>query len=114
MKQQEKDLTPWQQIKSGCVMIVKGIARIVWGLLRLVDVFVRRYPYAVVIVCIMLTVIVAAVCIGKARSERDALNKKNYQLQQKLDTIMMVDEAKRESKFTYHGSMPQTIKEKEQ
>ena len=110
MKQQE-NLAPWQQIKSGCVMIVKGIARIVWGLLRLVDVFVRRYPYAVVIACVLATVITAAVCIGKARSERDALNKKNYQLQQKLDTIIMVDEAKCESKFTYHGYMPQEGKE---
>jgi len=103
MKQQENQ-TPWQQIKSGCVMIVKGIARIIWGLLRLVDVFVRRYPYAVVIVCILITVITAAVCIGKARSERDALNKKNYQLQQKLDTVLMIDEAKHESKFYYHGA----------
>lgn len=95
-------------------MTVKGIAWIIWGMLRLVDKLVRRYPYAVVIACVLAAVVTAAVCIGKARSERDALNRKNYQLQQKLDTVLMVDEAKRESKFTYHGYMPQTEKEEKE
>lgn len=97
MKQQE-NLTPWRQIKSGCVMIVKGIVRIIKGLLRLIDMVVRRFPYAVVSVCVLAAVVAAAVCIGKARSERDAVNRKNYQLQQRLEQLEITVEAREEGK----------------
>lgn len=97
MKQQE-NLTPWQQIRSGCLMIVKGIARILVGMLRLADMVVRRFPYAVVAVCVLITVAVAVVCIGKARSERDAVNRKNYQLQQRLEQLEITVETREEGK----------------
>lgn len=99
-------LTPWQQLKSGVRMIIKGTAYTIAGVLRLVDKAVHGCPYAVVAAAVLLSAITTAVSIGKARSERDAMNRRNYQLQQKLDTVLMVDEARRESHFIYHGEEP--------
>lgn len=95
--------TPKAELKKGGHLLIKGFAFLCFGFIHATNAFVRRYPYAVVIIVILVSFIVSMIEIGKARSERDALNKQNYELQQKMDTIQMINEAKEVHNYVYRN-----------
>lgn len=95
--------TPKAELKKGIHLLIKGIAFLCFGFAHAINAFVRRFPYVVVIVVIFISFIISMIEIGKARSERDALNKQNYELQQKIDTIQMVNEAKEVHNYVYRN-----------
>lgn len=66
----------WDGIRCLCNIIIKGY-----------DASIHRYPYAHIFMITSTILIYSVSFVYKARSERDALNKKNYQLQQRLDSV---------------------------
>lgn len=95
--------TPRAELKKGGRLLIKGFAFLCFGFAHAANALVRRYPYAVIFIVILVSFIVSMIEIGKARSERDSLNKENYQLQQKIDTIQMVNEAKEVHNYVYQN-----------
>ena len=96
-----ENLTPVERLKEGNRYFIKGVANIGYALCSMVNSSVKRYPYFYVLGILVISIITSVVLIGQARSERDALNKKNYELQQKLDTAQMINEAKEEQAHAY-------------
>lgn len=59
-----------------------------WGLARLFhERVIKRYPLAIILAVILLSVTLCTIQIGKARSERDHLSRELYITQQKLDSL---------------------------
>lgn len=53
---------------------------------RSINGFVHRFPWVCIIVTIVIAIVVSFVQIGKARAERDKINKSMVQVQMKLDS----------------------------
>ncbi len=96
-----ENLTPVERLKEGSRYFIKGVANIGYALCSMFNSSVKRYPYFYVLGTLVFSIVTSIVLIGQARSERDALNKKNYELQQKLDTAQMINEAKEEQAHAY-------------
>lgn len=90
-------ITPAQRFKSGFHSFIKGIATMGYAIVLMTDRSIRRFPYVYIVCILALAITTSIICIGKARAERDSLNKRNYELQQKLDTAQMLNEAKEEA-----------------
>lgn len=60
----------------------------------IIDNALHRYPYPFIFVTVIAATLVAVVNIGKARAERDSLNKQCYELQQKLESVCNEIEAR--------------------
>ncbi len=87
--------TPKAELKKGVFLLGKAIVTIFRGLAHLVDQSVHKYPYPWLFLIILPTCITSFVCIGNARAERDSLNKRNYELQQKVEALNNIIEAKK-------------------
>ena len=59
---------------------------IVRNMCRSINGFVHRFPWVCIIVTIVIAIVVSFVQIGKARAERDKINKSMIQVQMKLDS----------------------------
>lgn len=94
MTEQTITFTPSASLRKGLKLIAKGIWLTIGSIGRLIDASIRRFPYVWIAVILMATTITAYVNIGKARAERDRLNKQNYELNQKMEKL---------SYGTYHG-----------
>lgn len=94
MTDQTVTFTPKSELRKGFHCLAKGIALVACSLLKIYNNSVHRYPYAHIVLILLSAVIVSFVNIANARSERDVLNKKNYQLQQQLDSVMNENEAR--------------------
>ncbi len=88
--------TPKQELKKGMFLLVRAVATIFKGAAHLIDLSVHRYPYLWVLLILFTTFITSFVCIGRARAERDSLNKQNYELQQKVESLTNILEARKE------------------
>ena len=91
--------TPKAELKKGFFCLLRGFVLIFRSIGRLMDHAVRRYPWAFLVTTVLISVILCFFFVGKARSERDATSKRNYELQQKIDTLQMVNEAKAEVRY---------------
>ena len=98
-----KTIEPKDRLKQGLHYLAKGIVNIFYALGGMIDASIRRWPYIYIICAVVIALLTSLVYIGNARAERDSLNKKNYELQQKLDTIQMINEAREEQKYVYHA-----------
>ncbi len=87
--------TPKAELKKGVFLLGKAFVTIFRGLAHLVDQSVHKYPYPWLFLIILSTCITSFVCIGNARAERDSLNKRNYELQQKVEALNNIIEAKK-------------------
>ena len=87
MTEETITFTPSASLRKGVKLIVKGIWLTIASIGRLLDASIRRFPYVWIVVILMATTITAFVYIGKARAERDRLNKQNYELKQKLENL---------------------------
>lgn len=99
MTEQTITFTPKAEFKKGFSCLLKGFVLIFRSIGRQTDHAVRRYPWAFLVATVLISVILCFFFIGKARSERDATSKRNYELQQKIDTLQMVNEAKAEVRY---------------
>ena len=99
MTEQTITFTPKAELKKGFFCLLKGFVLIFRSIGRLTDHAVRRYPWAFLVTTVLISVILCFFFVGKARSERDATSKRNYELQQKIDTLQMVNEAKAEVRY---------------
>lgn len=99
-----KTIEPKDRLKQGFRYLAKGIVNIFYALGVMIDASIRRWPYVYIICAVVIALLIRLVFIGSARAERDSLNKKNYELQQKLDTIQMINEAREEQKYVYHAN----------
>lgn len=77
-------MRPTEQMGRGLRSVGKGLAMLAVGLVRLADGSVRRWPYAYVVGVAAVATAVSMGCIGQARAERDTLNKRNYELEQRM------------------------------
>lgn len=77
-------MRPLEQTRRGLRSVGKGLAMLAVGLVRLADWSVRRWPYAYVAGVAIAATAVSMGCIGQARAERDALGKRNYELEQRV------------------------------
>lgn len=94
MTEQTITFTPSASLRKGLKLIAKGIWLTIGSIGWLLDASIRRFPYAWIVTILIASVIIAHVKIGKARAERDRLNKQNYELNQKIEKL---------SYGTYHG-----------
>lgn len=90
MTEQTITFTPSASLRKGLKLIVKGIWLTIASIGRLIDASIRRFPYAWIAAILVFSVITAYVNIGKARAERDRLNKQNYELTQKVEKLSNV------------------------
>lgn len=87
MTEQTITFTPSASLRKGLKLIVKGIWLTVGSIGRLLDACIRRFPYVWIVTILIVSVVIAHVNIGKARAERDRLNKQNYELTQKVEKL---------------------------
>ena len=87
MTEQTITITPSASLRKGLKLIVKGICLTVGSIGRLLDACIRRFPYVWIVTILIASVVIAHVNIGKARAERDRLNKQNYELTQKVEKL---------------------------
>ena len=87
MTEQTITFTPSASLRKGLKLITKGIWLTVGSIGRLLDACIRRFPYVWIVTILIASVVIAHVNIGKARAERDRLNKQNYELTQKVEKL---------------------------
>lgn len=87
MTEQTITFTPSASLRKGLKLIAKGIWLTVGSIGRLLDDCIRRFPYLWIAAILIASVVIAHVNIGKARAERDRLNKQNYELTQKVEKL---------------------------
>lgn len=87
MTEQTITFTPSASLRKGLKLIAKGIWLTIESIGRLIDASIRRFPYVWIVTILVFSVITAYVNIGKARAERDRLNKQNYELTQKVEKL---------------------------
>ena len=87
MTEQTITFTPSASLRKGLKLIAKGICLTVGSIGRLLDACIRRFPYVWIVTILIASVVIAHVNIGKARAERDRLNKQNYELTQKVEKL---------------------------
>lgn len=90
MTEQTITFTPSASLRKGLKLIAKGIWLTIGSIGRLLDTCIRRFPYVWIVTILIASVITAYVNIGKARAERDRLNKQNYELTQKVEKLSNV------------------------
>ncbi len=89
--------TPKAELKKGAFLLGRALVTLFKGMAHLIDQSVHRYPYPWLLAILFATCITSFVCIGKARAERDSLNKHNYELQQKVESLTNILEARKEA-----------------
>ena len=87
MTEQTITFTPSASLRKGLKLIAKGIWLTVGSIGQLLDACIRRFPYVWIATILIASVVIAHVNIGKARAERDRLNKQNYELTQKVEKL---------------------------
>ena len=74
--------------KSACRLITRGLWMVIKLTGRNVDTAIRRYPYAVVVITVLLASVLTIRSAIVNRTERDATDKKYTMLRMKYDSIL--------------------------
>lgn len=77
-----------ETVKVGCKLIFRGLWIVVKATGRNVDVAIRKYPYAVVVITVLLAFVLTIRSAIVNRTERDATDKKYTMLRMKYDSIL--------------------------
>lgn len=99
MTEQTITFTPSADLRKGFHCLAEGVVLILKSIGKLINHAVYKYPWAFIVGLFLGYLVVSFLVVGKARSERDAVNKKNYELQQKLERLQMVKDAKAEVRY---------------
>lgn len=87
MTQQTITFTPSADLRRGLKHLACGIVLVFKSLARLVNAGAHSHPWPYVFIAVIASCVLCVVNIGNARSERDTLARKNYQLQQRLESV---------------------------
>lgn len=99
MTEQTITFTPAAELRKGFRCLAKGMLLIVRSIAKLINSSVYKCPWAYIVAILILSLAASFFSIAKARSERDATNKRNYQLQQKIEQLQMAKDAKTEVRY---------------
>ena len=99
MTEQTITSTPSADLRRGFKCLAKGIVLIFVSIGKVINHAVYKYPWAFIVGLFFGYLVVSFLVVGKARSERDAVNKKNYELQQKIEQLQMAKDAKEEVRY---------------
>ena len=87
MKAETITFRPSSELRQGLCLLGQGFAKTSKAIGTLLNKSAHRFPYAWIFVTVLAAVIVSVVNIGQARAERDRLNKENYELREKLQSV---------------------------
>lgn len=73
--------------KLAIAMIWKGTRSLTSNFFHFVDYCVYHFPYAFIILSVLLSVLIGVWSVGNARMERDKLAYENYLLEMKIDSL---------------------------
>lgn len=99
MTEQTITFTPSADLRKGFHCLARGLVLIFVSIGKLINHAVYKYPWAFIVGLFLGYLVISFLVVGKARSERDAVNKKNYELQQKIEQLQMVKDAKEEVRY---------------
>lgn len=91
------------EFRDALVMIKDGVSLFTKVLLRVFNASVYKCPYAYIVGIILAGGTASAMTIMQARAERDAAAKRAYAFEQRLDSITMINEARKETSYVYHA-----------
>lgn len=103
MTEQTITFTPEAGLRKGFIILLHGISLIAASSAKIFDKSVHRFPYAYIIATLLASLLASFVCIAGARQERDAAAKRAYTFEQRLDSITMINEARKETSYVYHA-----------
>lgn len=75
------------EFNDSITMIKDGFVCLFRLVVRLLDASVHRWPYVYLSALAVMAVVISLINIGKARAERDSLNKANFELSVKVDSL---------------------------
>lgn len=75
------------EFNDSITMIKDGFVCLFRLVVRLLNASVHRWPYVYLFALAVMAVVISLISIGKARAERDNLNKANYELSVKVDSL---------------------------
>lgn len=84
----------FSELHDACVMVGDGVACLAKALGRLFDIGAHRFPYAYLFILAVLIAVPSALSVMQARADRDAASKRAYEMQQKLDSVTVFNEAR--------------------
>lgn len=82
------------EFMDSVTMIKDGLTCLFRLFVRLLDASVHQWPYVYLIAVVISAVVVSLINIGNARAERDCLNKANYELSIRVDSLQNVIDIK--------------------
>ncbi len=101
MKQQTITFTPESDLRKGLYTLAQGLKLVIVSLARIFNKSVYKYPYAYIVATLIASLTLSFIFIANARQERDAVNKKNYELQKKVEQLQIVKDSKSDVKYVY-------------
>lgn len=91
------------EFKDSLLMIKDGLRIFGKSLWQLFDIGAHKFPYAYIFFIVAVGGIISVTSIMQARSERDAATKRAYMYEQRLDSVMVVNDVKEEVSYVYHA-----------
>ena len=82
------------ELRKGLRCLLKGIILIAYAIGSSFNRAAHSYPYVLLTIFAVPCLIASMVCIGKARAERDSINKTNYELSIKVDSLQNLVDVK--------------------
>lgn len=92
------------EFRDSLLMIKDGLRIFGKSLWRLFDIGAHKFPYAYMFIIVVIGGIISVTSIMQARSERDAATKRAYMYEQRLDSVMVVNDIKKEVSYVYHAN----------
>lgn len=91
------------EFKDSLLIIKDGLQMFGKAPWRLFDTGAHRFPYAYIFIVIIVGCVFSITSIMQARSERDAAVKRAYIFEQRLDSVMIINDVKKEVSYVYHA-----------
>ena len=82
------------ELRKGIRCLLRGICLIGYAVGGSLNKAAHAYPYALLVIFAIPCVILSMVNVGEARAERDSLNKENYELSVRIDSLQNIYDAK--------------------
>lgn len=80
--------------KDAFKAIWRGFSSLVYNFTTATDKAAHAYPYAFICPIVIVAVVLSVYNVAQARADREAVMRHNYELQQQVDSLTLVLEAK--------------------